>query len=245
MTEYTVVFARKLLILLLLLPSLSVFAKGKGGKTKINIHPNQTEEGTWTFSTEADQYIDTTYLNTALAYSSTNGWDVAVSSQNIPVWGGGEQNYQDDTYLQVAKTIRWNEKLATIFATQNGYALFSVTPAAPGTPGKLHNFDFIDNEFRYSEIFKLHGGAYYVNAALSTQTAYIGGLVGFELRLDDLTLRGDYFGGHTNVSGATVTLNYYGLRNTNLYFGVGVPERDSGNEFYGVVGFQLSSGSLQ
>ena len=222
-----------------------LLAKGKSGRSKVNVHPNQTNDGTWTFSAEINPYQQSAYLDTGLTYSSLDDWDIALATQNIPLSGQGDPGYQDDTYLQISKTLVWSGAVSTILATQSGYALYSAASGIPGGLGKLHHLDFINNKFRISDNLQLHGGSYYVNAALSTRNAYFGGLIGFEWSLNDLVLRADYLGGHTNVSGATVSVNYYRWQNLNTYLGIGIPEQHTGNEFYGLIGFQLSTGSLR
>ena len=236
---------RFLLAAILMICCCPVLAKGKkGGRPKLPIHPIQNDTGVWTFGVEANVYQGTSYLQPIIAYSARGGWDFAITSQNIPVYGGGAQNYQDDTYFILAKTFKWNKSISTIAGAMGGYALYTEEGSSL-SPGDMHKFAFIDNEFRLTKYLKLHGGSFWANAALSTTTSYFGGLAGLELMYGPFSFRADYFGGHSNVSGATATIDYFPVSRVNLYAGIGVPERESGNEFYGIVGFQLSTGSLR
>jgi hypothetical protein len=219
--------------------------KGKAGRAKINIRPVPTSEDSWSWQHELNIYNGTLYFADTVAFSTTSDWDFSVSTQNIPVYGGGAQNFQDDTYLQISKTIRWTENISTIIGTQSGYQFYTLTQNQPTSPGKVHLFEFEDNQFKLNDNLTLHGGAFWVNAALSTQTAYVGGLAGLKIDYADLMFQADYVGGHTNVSGAYVTLHYFVVNYFAPYFGVIVPEQNSGNEFAGVAGFMLSTGNLR
>lgn len=226
-------------VVILMLISGVAHAKGAKGKQKINIHPSQVDNDSVTLTTEANIYYGTLYLNTSLAYSDASGWDISLSSQNIPLSGGGAQNFQEDTYFNLSRTFHFAEGHATTFGTQTGYQFYQ-QPI-----GKIHLFDFIDHEYTVFPFMKLHAGGFWVNSALSTLTEYVGAMTGIKLMYADWMIQADYFGGHTNVSGGVFNLNYYWLNNLATYIGVGVPERNSGNEFYGIIGFSLSNSSLR
>jgi hypothetical protein len=51
----------------------------------------------------------------------------------------------------------------------------------------------------------------------------------------------DYVSGHQAVSGATVNILFSLTHHCQIYTGVYVPETNSGNEFAGIIGFNLSS----
>lgn len=236
---------KQFLLILCLLCSTATFAKGKGAKPKILIHEIGVKHiDSWVFSSEANQYQDATYLNPSITFSSKYNIDITLASQNIPVWKNGAQNYQDDTYLMVSKTFRIDEDNDFIIGSQNGYALYA-EDGKPITPGKMHQFYYITHVTQVNDWLKLHGGSYYVNSALSTTTNYFGAIGGFEAKWDNFVVRGDYLSAHTNISGATVTAGYFIEDSINPYVGIGVPETNSGNEFYGIVGITFSTESLK
>ena len=230
----------KFTTLVLVLCSMAAYPKGKAAKPKIIIHEiGQKNSDSWVFSTEIDQYQQATYVNPSLTYSSADNLDITVSSQNIPVWGGGAQNFQDDTYLMASKTFRLDDSRDIIIGGQYGYQLYD-----KGV-GKPHELFYIDTIHKINDNLSLHGGSYYVNSALSTTTNYTGAITGLIFKYDSYIVRADYFGGHSNVSGATVSVGYFVKDWFNPYIGVGVPETNSGNEFYGIVGFTLSDKTLR
>ncbi|MFI3186542.1 MAG: hypothetical protein QX198_11250 [Methylococcaceae bacterium] len=59
-----------------------------------------------------------------------------------------------------------------------------------------------------------------------------------------LSLQADYYSGQSSLSGAVVSLQYQAAKNFQAYAGVGVPETNTGNAFYGIVGLTLSSKGL-
>jgi hypothetical protein len=54
----------------------------------------------------------------------------------------------------------------------------------------------------------------------------------------------DYISGHHSLSGASVNMLYNITPRCQIYMGVLVPEQDSGNEFAGILGFNLSTHKL-
>ena len=206
----------------------------------------ETAEDTWTMNSELNLYhvqgvqpATTLYLQQSFTYSTKSDWDFAISSQNIPFMGGGAQNYQMDTYAQAAKTLRANGT-SVVLGGMYGYQLYP----QPAPVGFSHQFYWLDADRSISDEIRIHSGAFYVNSALSTMTAYVGMMTGIKITHDDWRFQADYFGGHTNVSGATVTLGYFVEDWFQPYLGVIVPERNSGNEFAGVAGFNISTGDL-
>jgi hypothetical protein len=186
----------------------------------------------------------TLYLQQSITYSTSNDWDLSVSSQNIPAMGGGAQNFQLDTYGMAAKTFRV-DGVNVVAGGMVGYQLFTQTQYQPSGVGKSHQFYWLDSEWAIIPGLKLHGGAFWVNSALSTQTSYIGGMTGFKADYGDWRMTGDYYGGHTNVSGAQVNVGYFVRNWLNPYFGIIIPERNSGNEFAGVIGINIGTASLR
>ena len=224
-------------VLLCVLLITDVSAKGRT-KPKVPIRKlSETDTTSWILNTESNQYLDSNYLNTTLTLSS-NGWDISVSNQNIPLYSGS-QNTQNNTYLSVLKTVKLDNSTEITAGSQNGYQLFDQNI------GKMHQFYFIDTLYKINDWTKIHGGGYYVNSVLSTKTNYFGGLSGIIIGYDKWKITADYFGGHTNVSGAVINTGYFITPWFNPYIGVGVPEIHSGNEFYGVIGVNIGTGAIK
>lgn len=216
-------------------------AIAKGGKKahpvkKVDVNPNPINEDVWSFTLESNTYRSTVYLSPTLDFSSQNGWDIQIASYNIPVYGGGAQNYEWDSYVNVSKTFEINKDFKTLIGTQNGTTLFSSTR-------HWHNFDYGLLIYQPVPRLNLHAGPYWANKALSVTTDVVGYTAGFSLELlkNKLSVQGDYFSGNSNVSGAIVNVFYQLLPKAQVYVGVGVPESHSGNEFFGTVGISLAS----
>ncbi|MDD5579888.1 MAG: hypothetical protein PHY16_11500 [Methylobacter sp.] len=203
---------------------------------KIDTTPNNRDEDIWTFTLESNTYRSTVYLSPVLDFSSRNGWDIQIASYNIPAYGGGAQNYEWDSYINLSKTFDINAQFKALLGTQNGTTLFS-------TQRQFHNVEYALALYQPIPAANIHAGPYWANKALSTTTdvfAYTAGF-GVELIKNKLAVQGDYFSGHSNVSGAIVNVLYRILPQAQVYIGVGVPETHSGNEFYGTVGFSVFS----
>lgn len=202
---------------------------------KVDVRPNPVDNDVWSVTLESDIYQSTVYLSPAVDFSSTNGWDIQLAFYNIPVYGGGAQNYEWDSYLNLSKTFDINASFKALLGTQNGTTLFS-------GPRQWHNFDYGLLIYQPVSFLNLRAGPYLANKALSTTTTQVGYTAGFNLDLikNTLLLQGDYFSGHSNVSGAVVNLLCQCFPQVQDYLGVGVPETNSGNEFYGIVGVSFA-----
>lgn len=205
---------------------------------KVDVRPNMDNESVWTFTLESDTYRGISYLNPTLDYSGPDGWDVQIASYNIAVHGGTGQG-EWDTYLNVSKTFDLAQPLKALLGSQNGVALSSASK-------HYQNFDYGLLIWQPVGFLNLHAGPYYANAAQTGVSTSVGFMAGFSLDLvkDTLSLQGDYYSGHSGVSGAVVNLFYSALPGVQVYMGVGVPETHSGNEFYGALGFSVSSKAL-
>ena len=199
---------------------------------KLDTTPNNSDVDVWGFTLESNTYRGTVYLSPVLDFSSKNGWDIQIASYNIPVYGGGAQNYEWDSYINISKTFDINAQFKALLGTQNGTTLFS-------TQRQFHNVEYA----LPISTANIHAGPYWANKALTTTTDVLAYTVGFgvELIKNKLAVQGDYFSGSNSVSGAIVNVFYQVRPKVQVYFGVGVPEADSGNEFYGTVGFSLFS----
>lgn len=227
---------KKLMIILLLIISTDVFAKGHHKLGRPIMSPE--DEGVVHFTLESDTYYGTEYFSPLVNYA-IDGWEFGLTSQNILITGlSGAQNHENDTYLNVAKTFKIMDHWHSTIGTQNGFVI-----PGPINSDQWHQFYFEDNDFELlKDWVSVHVGPYYVNQALSTTTSYFGYLTGTQITLipHKLKLNLDYYSGHSNVSGATAQLTLKTSKHLSTFIGVGVPEQDSGNEFYGIIGFTVS-----
>lgn len=236
---------KKILFIVLLLFTTIVYSKGK---PKLLIHPtdNNTEDS-FVFNAESNQYTNTTYINTSVIYSMTNGIDIGVMSTNIPVWQTGNtqaQNLQDDTFLILNKTFN-TKYVDFILGTQSGYQLYTYSPAQPGSPGKLQKFYFTDNVFKINEIINVHFGFYYSNKALTTTTNFIGEMGGASVRFNDqYKLTVDTLSNQSNVSGTSANLHYFVIPKVDIYGGWFFPAHNSYNYNFLNFGINISTSAL-
>lgn len=221
----------KKLVLILILTTLAIPCLAKGKRPRLNIlRDMEPDDAAWMLTVEDNSYYDINYGNFTLDYSTDDGWDVGVTSQNVPLSSGTQaQNYEYDSYLVLAKT--WDRSWGQVSVG-----------SMDGVQHQLHSFSYGDVLWRYNDWLRFHGGAYYVNKALSTVDNHVGYITGVVLGNDDLYFQADYYSGHSNISGASASVYFSPLYNLKLYTGVGVPERLSGNEFYGLVGIQFIFG---
>jgi hypothetical protein len=193
------------------------------------------------FSLESNTYENVTYLNPGITYSHS-GYNIGISSQNVPVHSSGAQNYESDTYLNLSKVFTISDKFTTTVGAQSGYVI-----KGPLNKDTLHLYDYLDFKYRPFDKISLHVGPYYVNRNLSTTISYIGFQTGFRIILiqDVIKLNVDYVSGRSNVSGAISQITYKStIDGLSPYLGVGIPETKSGNEFYGIIGFNYVLGRI-
>ena len=214
----------------------NVYAKG-GGKghhfRKLDTTPRDSESGTIAVTVESNIYQGTTYLSPVVDFSLNGGWNIQVASYNIPVRGGGAQNFEWDSYINVSKTFNISEKIKAIFGTQNGTTALTQTH-------RWHNSDYALLLYQFTPTSNIHGGPYFANKSLSATTNVIGYTAGFSFEAArNITIQGDYFSGSNNMSGAVLNVLYRLNKKTQAYVGIGIPETNSGNEFYGIIGVVL------
>lgn len=226
-----------LLFVLLIFHSAALPARNSGKAhpfRKFDNTPNPNDADIWTFTLESNTYRDTGYFSPVADFSSRDGWDLQVASYNIPYYGGGADNYEWDTYLNLSKSFTIAPRLTALIGTQNGTTLLTRSR-------QLHHVDYGLIIYQPVEAANVHAGPYWANKSITATTDSVGYTVGFGLDLlpRRLAIQGDYFSGRNNLSGAVFNLLYRLLPNVQLYMGVGVPETHSGNEFYGIAGFNL------
>lgn len=214
-------------------------AKSHRQQKRLKINPVTDSEAAWTANTETDVYRAGTFQNIVVGYSATHGWDFSLSLINTQVLGANKQ-FQGDTFFSVAKTFTVDDDLSIVVGSQNGLAMVNLEPQL------WYDFTYLDNRYDVSPWLLMHGGPYIANAALTGTVRQIGFITGTEITLiqDKLSLQMDYVSGHHSLSGATVNMLLNITSRIQMYIGVSVPERDSGNEFAGIVGFNISTKNL-
>lgn len=178
-------------------------------------------------------------LDTASDNWLLDGWDFSLQSQNIPMTGGGAQNHEVDTYIGIGKFNKIGENFGLMIGGVIGKAFLDGNLFPDGND-RINNEDYLDLRWRvYRDAYRhfvIHSGAYYVNKNLSTTTNYLGYMGGIELRENNWMLNIDYFSGSNNLSGGSAVVTYRGFGKLRLWTGLGIPEHNSGNEFYGIFG---------
>ena len=228
------------LVLGLVFLPVGVLAKGGKGKSHpvrhVDTTPNtdnsdvvslQVEDNFYDISADY-QTVQTHYLNATIDYSMVNGFDVQLATYNCPVSGGGAQNYECDSYLNLAYTYKINQDFNFTLGSQNGTVFQS-------SAMQWHTSSYGSLAYQAFSWLSLRVGPYWIDKSLSTTTNYLGYTTGFNLNFSqDFYIQADYFSGSNNASGGTFSF-YYKM----FYVGLGVPEHNSGNEFYGIWGFKL------
>ncbi|MGZ5586558.1 MAG: hypothetical protein ACXWF8_17255 [Methylobacter sp.] len=206
---------------------------------RLKTNPVTNKEEAWTANTETDIYRAGTFQNIVVGYSAIHGWDFSVSLINTQVLGGNKQ-FQGDTFFSVAKTFIVNDDLSIVAGSQNGLAMVNLQPQL------WYDYTYLDNRYDVTPWLLLHAGPYLANAALTGTSRQIGVIAGTEITFiqDKLSLQMDYISGHHSLSGATVNMLLNITSHIQMYMGVAVPEHNTGNEFAGIVGFNLSTKRL-
>jgi len=223
-------FVKNFTLFLVIFFSVNVNAKGN---RKVKVLNDITDTSLTTLTFENNIYNGAVYDNTSIIHTTSSGLNIGISSMNIPIIGGGAQNYENDTYIVASKTFEIvDETYNLTIGSQNGYTL--------PNPSKLHSFEFIDNQISLDEIIDkdidIHFGLYHVNKELSTISQTLGSMCGFEYKFASFSLQADYFSGHNNLSGANINTFYNFTDEYAVYLGVIIPEKNSGNDYAGVIG---------
>ena len=217
--------------------------KKESSLNKVDTTPNLEDSDIFTLTSEANLYQYSLYENLDIDFSSSDGWDIQLASYNIPVYQDPnlDQSYQADTFINVSKTFRITPLFGVLIGSQNGTYLSASPP-----PMSWQNFDYSLALFQVNGFMSIRAGFYWANRAMSGTTDVLGYLPGITLNLidDALSLQADYYSGQSSLSGAVINLQYQASSYFQTYIGVGVPETNSGNEFYGIWGFSLSSKGL-
>jgi hypothetical protein len=187
-------------------------------KSRIRVDTTPTvEEGVVTVTNEIDTYNGLVYISPSIDYSAVGGWDVQVTSLNIPVRGGGAQNYQADTYINLSNTWQLGHGVTLTAGTMNGVVLFNAG-------SQWHNVDYYLVGHQYNDWLQYHSGHYWVNKALSTTTDVLGTTAGVVLTPNrKLTVDTEWFSGNNNLSGVTSTIAYKVLPRVSVIVGVSLP----------------------
>jgi hypothetical protein len=193
----------------------------------ITPHESSTNDKTILFG-ELNTYRDTLYNNWSIQHYSTD-WTYGVQIYNVRLDGIQMQNYENDTYLNISRKLTWNS-ITLESGVQAGYN-FSTTAK------KLHATSFIDASYEFNNSLSLYFGGYYVNDELATIHQPYNFETGIKYKIGKVTIVGDYYSGHNNLSGASINVLYKLTPVFRPYLGILVPEKDSGNEFAGTIGF--------
>jgi hypothetical protein len=179
------------------------------------------------------------FENIVLGYSAKNGWDFSLSLLNAQILGPNKL-FLGDSFVNIAKTFTPNDELSIIIGSQNGVDMVNQKPQL------WFNYTYLDNRYDVTPWLLLHGGAYIANAALTGTSRQVGFITGTEITFiqNKLALQMDYISGHQSLSGATVNMLVNIMPQWQMYMGVSVPEQNSGNEFAGIIGFNLSTKNL-
>lgn len=158
-----------------------------------------------------------------------DGLSFSIISQNIPIVGSGAQNYEMDTYIGISKFSKVTDTFGILIGSLNGTDFRGA--------GRLHHQDYLDFRYRGIREIIVHSGIYYVDKGLSLSTNYLGYMGGIEINLEKWNIDLDYWSGSNNLSGGSYIMTYKGFGSQRVWFGLGIPEHNSGNEFYGILGF--------
>ncbi len=141
-----------------------------------------------------------------------------------------------DSYLNVSKSFNLLENFQLLLGSQNGTPLFA-------NHRQWHNFNYGLIVLQPSPNINLHIGPYWANKALATTTDTAGYTLGVSLEFfnQQLGFQADYISGHASMSGATLNWLYHMHPQAKLIVGFGIPESNTGNEFFGTLGLNLSS----
>ena len=175
--------------------------------------------------------VDTDYINATIGYSFDFGLTVQAATYNCPLLGGGAQNFECDSYINIIQHFDLTEQFGINFGSQNGTVF--------NAHAQWHHLDFGVISYIPINGIEMHGGSYFVNSYLATLPVdVIGYTGGFVAKFNPkLSLEADYFDGHNNISGAQLNFFY-----KSYYVGVVIPETGSGNQYAGVVGVRFSLG---
>lgn len=213
--------------------------KSHKAQKRLQINPVTDEDNAWTFNTESSIYRAGTFQNIVIGYSALHDWDFCLSLINIQILGGNKQ-FHGDSFVNISKTLNLNKDFSIVAGTQNGLSMANVEPQL------WYSYSYLDNRYNVTPWLLLHVGPYLANAALTGTARQIGFIGGTEITLvpNRLTLQMDYLSGHHALSGATANMLVNITSRLQMYLGVTVPERDTGNEFAGIVGFNWSNKAL-
>lgn len=246
--EFPRVFTNTLksIVLLIMLHGSLVVAADKATKIKsqqqqrrLKVNPMTDFENAWAATLETDIYRAGTFENFTAVYSAQNNWDIGISLLNVQILGG-HNSFQGEPFINLTKTLDLNNNISLTIGALNGMTLSNNQPQV------WLNFSFMDMRSDLTPWLKIHGGSYFANRAITTVSNQAGFLTGLEIEVvpNELSFQLDYTSGHHSLSGANVNMIFNIRPKFQVYLGVYVPEQDSGNEFAGVIGFNLSTHNL-
>jgi len=215
--------------------TLPVLAEEGANHHRIRVTPDYDHPG-MSMVSEFNIYRGALYTNAFADYLTEEGFDLGVTSFNIPVAGAASANgRQYDTYINLTKFFFPTEDVIIGVGTQNG-TNFS------GQSRQFHNFDFAEITYECGDWAKFSAGTYYVNDSLSQSRQNVGALVGIDLMFVPgvFWTEMDWFSGDNNLSGAVVNNYWQVTQIVTVYAGLQVPATQSGNAFAGIAGLALN-----
>jgi len=200
---------------------------------EIAIRPKRMQDDTHLYKvilgSELNLYRNTVYDTLSLQYYGSS-WSFGLQSANIRLAGKQAQNYESDTYINIGRSFDISEDLKFETGAMIGTNMNDNLQ-------QLHATATMDINYQVSKNLNIHFGGYYVNDVLATIHQPYNFSTGFKYHYKDVVVLADYYSGNNNMSGTTFNVFYKLTSNFRPYVGVIVPERNSGNEFAGVVGF--------
>jgi hypothetical protein len=232
-------------ILILLSVSYKTFAVSKD-KVKVKVHSkvnvartiSNASKDDLTFNYEADIYRVGTTSNFSANYT-IDGWSVGLAMYNIQFIGptaSDNNNFQVAPFLSISKTLFLTDTLSLQLGTQLGTVLVNLAPR----PFYIFEYGVLNKQL--TDWLSIQSGVYHGNKDITYTVGTTGYIMGTQIDLmpKELVFQGTYVSGNNNVSGATINLLYSKYKMFQPYIGVGVPEKNNGNEFYGILGFNLT-----
>jgi hypothetical protein len=231
-----------IIILILACFSINLYAVSKAKvklHTKINVTKgiNSSSKEDLTINYEADIYRIGTTSNFNVNYNIA-GWSLGLAMYNLQFIGPpvtDNNNFQIAPFLNIAKTFNINDIFSAQIGIQTGTVLINLHPRP------FYIFEYGTINTKITNWSNIQTGVYHGNKDITYSVGTTGYIVGAQVDIipKNLVFQGTYISGNSNVSGATINLLYTKYKHLQPYVGVGVPETNSGNEFYGIIGFNL------
>lgn len=198
-------------------------SRNKVNVTKVLKSSDDQKHNQLGYTTELVVYEANAYFTPTISFTTPDKFNLSISSQNST----------DNIFISASQFLKITNQFALILGGQLGYDFSADTQ-------KFQSIEYLDLRIRPVNWLIFHVGPFYVNRAVSSTYDYVGLQTGVEFNFKKMKLNFDYFGGHSMISGATATLTNKWSSYFNSYIGIGVPETNSNNEFYGIIGLNFN-----